>query len=472
MRQGSGSRLACALVCGLLGAGGAGAVLAQTAAAQSSCGWAVEVSGDQLNVAFPDQAARYWLAHVPLPPGFHVELDGRFPHARYMSFMTYDPATRAVDGIHDAEIVPDAGSSNPFLAGADRTASNRSYSVRVVNGALPATGRAQNTIYTDNGQPEPQTKSSSATQMTTLVYRVYEPDQGLDITGGVGLPEISLVSADGTRRQAVPDCPDHSLPSTQSLTDELAGAGSGAGKDGVPSPELGGQDPPVWLKYTNMPNGVGNGVLNNPRTGAVWGPYQQATNMLPPGGFFDNLDNAYMVAFDTSSYGDVVVFHGKAPTIPQTYLPADTTMGTGQVRYWSMCSNTSATQYLGCVKDDDVPLDSQGYYTVVISTAANRPTTARTGCGIEWLPKGPLPSAPIILRNMLPDPSFTQAIQDIPAQGQEQATLGPYYPQGYYFDHASNFDAFVNANGGCAGFTWPYANPPTSYVPAGLPGLG
>jgi hypothetical protein len=146
-------------------------------------------------------------------------------------------------------------------------------------------------------------------------------------------------------------------------------------------------------------------------------------------------------------------------------------MGSGQLRYWSMCSNTSTTQYLACVKDDDVALGRNGYYTVVISTAANRPATANASCGIEWLPKGPLPSAPIILRNMLPDPRFRHAIQDVPAQGREQATLGPYYPDGYYFDHATNFDAFVNANGGCAAFSWP-RKPPASYTPAGVPGVG
>ena len=53
---------------------------------------------------FPDAAARYWVAPLPIPPGFHVEIDGQFPHARYMSFMTYDPATRAIDGIHDSEV--------------------------------------------------------------------------------------------------------------------------------------------------------------------------------------------------------------------------------------------------------------------------------------------------------------------------------------------------------------------------------
>jgi hypothetical protein len=348
---------------------------------------------------------------------------------------------------------------------------SRSYSVYVRNTAVPASGRAPNTVYTDNGQPPPQTKTSGPTQTATLIYRVYEADQGLDITGGVGLPEVSLVSDDGTQRRQLPDCPDHSLPSTQSATDGLAAAGGGAGSDGVPSAELGGQDPPVWLRYTNAANGVANGALNNPRSGAAWPPVQQATNMLPSGGFYENVDNAYMTAFDTSSYGDILVFHGEAPTTPHTYLPSDTTMGTGQLRYWSMCSNMSTTQYLACVKDDDVALDRRGYYTIVISTAANRPATANPACGIEWLPKGPLPSAPIILRNMLPDPKFKHAIQDVPAQGKEQATLGPYYPLGYYFDHTSNFDKFVNANGGCATFAWP-RKPPVSYRPPGLPGLG
>ena len=475
MRQ-ANRKSAAALVLALAALLGAGLAGAPGARATSPCAWAVEISGAQANVAFPDQAARYWTAQVPIPPGFHLEINGEFPHARYMSFMTYDPATRAVDGIHDTSIVPNAGSSNPFLPGAHRTASSRAYTVHVVNAPIPAAGRAQNTIYTDNGQSgDPaKYKTSQPTQMATVIYRVYEANQGLDEMGGVPLPEISIVSGDGSQRRMIPDCPDHSLPSTQALTDGLAGAGQGAGNDSVPSAQLGGQDPPVWLRYTNLVNGVGNGVLNNPRTGGAWGPYQSATNMLPPGGFYDNLDNAYMTAFDSSSYGDILVFHGKAPTTPKTYGSRDTTMGIGcprsastglpvcQLRYWSMCSNTSTTQYLGCVKDDDVTLDSRGYYTIVISTQASRPATANHRCGIDWLPKGPLPSAPLILRNMIPDPSFKQAIQDVPAQGDEQATLGAYYPRGYYFDHASNFDAFVAANGGCTGFTWP-ATAPVSY---------
>src|SRR5204862_399746 len=189
-----------------------------------------------------------------------------------------------------------------------------------------------------------------------------------------------------------------------------------------PSKKRGETNPPAGVRHTNPANGVANGGMRNARTAdtPVWPAVSDGTNMVPSGGFYENVHNAYMTTFDTASFGDVLVFHGRAPTTPRTY-DGEPTMGTGQLRYWSMCSNASTTQYLGCVKDDDVRLDSKGYYTVVVSTAANRPKAADASCGIAWLPKGPLPSAPIILRNMLPDPSFKQAIQNA-KQGTEQKT--------------------------------------------------
>jgi hypothetical protein len=221
------------------------------------------------------------------------------------------------------------------------------------------------------------------------------------------------------------------------------------------------------VKYSNAANGVANGVLNNDRTGntPVWPAASGATNTVPSGGLYENIDNAYITTFATASFGDVLVFHGKAPTTPRTY-DGQPAMGSGELRYWSVCSNTSTTQYLACVKDDDVRLDADGYYTVVISTTANRPTTASQSCGIAWLPKGPLPSAPIILRNMLPAPTFKQAIQNA-TQGTEEQALGPYYPRGYYFRHAADFDSWVAVHGGCRGWGWPASV--QTYQPPGVP---
>src|SRR2546423_538700 len=105
-----------------------------------SCAWLFRLSGDQVNAAFPDSAARYWVAQIPLPPGYHADLMGRFPHARYISFIDYDAASRAIDGIADYEIAPDPGSTNPFEPLADRTATQRSYVVHVRNEVMPAAG--------------------------------------------------------------------------------------------------------------------------------------------------------------------------------------------------------------------------------------------------------------------------------------------------------------------------------------------
>jgi hypothetical protein len=67
---------------------------------------------------------------------------------------------------------------------------------------------------------------------------------------------------------------------------------------------------------------------------------------------------------------------------------------------------------------------------------------------------------------MLPDPAFKQAIQNA-RQGTEQKTLGPYYPSGYYFHHAADFDAWVAANGGCGAVKWPAKV--QTYQPPGVP---
>ena len=125
------------------------------------CGWGVKISGDQANVLFPDQAAKYWLAFAPIPPGGHVEVKGRYPHARYLSFHTYNRAL-PIDALADTEIAPDAGSSNPFHPGADRSRPSRSYSLRVVGDPLPTSGRGRTpSTPAPAGRPRARRTSSS-----------------------------------------------------------------------------------------------------------------------------------------------------------------------------------------------------------------------------------------------------------------------------------------------------------------------
>src|SRR3954451_4605949 len=73
-----------------------------------------------VNVAYPDEAAIYWTARYQAVPGTRIRITGRYPHARYMSFNVYDNAQRPLDALADVELAPDAGSANPFVAGASR----------------------------------------------------------------------------------------------------------------------------------------------------------------------------------------------------------------------------------------------------------------------------------------------------------------------------------------------------------------
>ena len=75
--------------------------------------------------------------------------------------------------------------------------------------------------------------------------------------------------------------------------------------------------------------------------------------------------------------------------------------------------------------------DRDGSYTLVLSDPADRPDNAKPACDVNWLPLGPAPESVAIMRNMLPDPSFTNAIQ-FAGYGTEARDMGAYYPGGQY----------------------------------------
>lgn len=90
----------------------------------------------------------------------------------------------------------------------------------------------------------------------------------------------------------------------------------------------------------------------------------------------------------------------------------------------------------------DPTADGEGYpYTIVVSTPAARPSDARAECGVTWPPWGPQTQGLLIYRHMLPDPSFVQAIQNVPQPGAELDTMGDYYPRGEYLADPREFKA-------------------------------
>ncbi len=113
-----------------------------------------------------------------------------------------------------------------------------------------------------------------------------------------------------------------------------------------------------------------------------------------------------------------------------------------QTRYFSFCQYEPISQrVIDCRRDDQIPVGSDGNYTVVLSTAEQRPANARAECGVAWIPWGPATHNLLLYRQMLADPSFTEAIARIPQPGQELATMGAYYPTGEYLADEAAFEA-------------------------------
>ncbi len=419
----------------LLGVAATAAASSTTRSAprQTTCFWIAESAskfGIGPNNAFPDSGAVYWAAKFAMPAGSRVVLRGRFTHARYQSFNSYNATTNTpVDALDDVHTRPDPGSTNPFVVGADRDATRRSYTVTFVDTPVPAR-RATNTLYVGvTGQ-----------SVQEILFRVYVPDtfSRAGLTGGVGLPSVTLRLADGHVQTGQAACA--TLRSRRSgrfeLTTLPAAVYTGLRSPAGAAATFPAAPTPVFRAYYDTTFLIACG-------------YEGRCSGRPPriGGQYSNIDSDYASAFVNRGFraGPVLVLRGELPVTPQTG-PDVKRMPGGQMRYWSMCQNESlyTTRGAGCVYDSEIPVDSRRRYTIVTSLPSDRPSDATAACGVAWIPwpargdgDGHLDDGLLIVRNMLPSRGFHHAIQDTTVPGDERAVLGPYYPQGTYTTRAA-----------------------------------
>jgi hypothetical protein len=413
----------------------AAAVAAAPAAAQerplATCFWEGPISTNQpstrgfdgRNFNFPEESATYWLARFNLPQGARVELRGGYPHGRYMSLNAYSDGA-PTDSLSDIAITPDAGAVNPFVAGNRRDGTRRGWHVGVLNEAVPAQ-RAPNTIY---ARPQPG-------QPIELAYRVYEPDRGRDLTGDTGLPEASVVMADGTVLEGEAACAAIN-DTDRSITVQTIPAPVWRGATSC-RPNHPAFDPVRWERFFNLDYSSASVPADCTDAG-----YQARHQDEPEvrGGLYSNRDSAYIYAHLSRGLGPVLVMQGTLPVYPRT-RNGQRTMAAAQLRFWSLCTGESrvTTRTPDCLADRQVEIDAARRYTVVVSRAADRPANATRRCGVSWLDWGERGDGAgnpdygfVIMRNMLVSPDFTQAIQNVPRPGAEEQTMGPFFPRSAY----------------------------------------
>ena len=423
-------------------ASGAPAAHAQNQQPLATCFWEGPISTNRLttrgfdgrNFNFPEEAATYWLARFNLPAGSRLAVAGRYPHGRYMSLNAYSDGA-PTDALSDVDIKPRPGSVNPFVLGARRDLPQRSWRVRVVSQAPPAdpAGRAPNTLYAKPGAGAP----------IELLYRVYEPDRGYDLTGGPGLPAPELTLSNGTVQRGGAACaaindPDRSIPVQTIPAQAWRAARASPGCDPATNPAY---RPPRWERFFNI-NYASLAVISD--CTAAGRRERLAMEPEVQGGFYSNRDSAYIYSHLSRLFGQVLVLSGRLPQTPQTYNSPQRMPG-GQLRFWSLCTGESrvTVRTPDCLSDRQVLASSGREFTVAVSTRADRPANATAQCGVSWLDwgnRGDGAGDPnyglVIMRNMLASPSFTRAIQRVQRPGTESQVMGPYFPRSSYTTRA------------------------------------
>jgi hypothetical protein len=415
--------LLAALALGLLLIAPAAASAAHSSAAFPYCSWWAKTTPETLNVAFPDSAATYWTTPFYAEEDVEIELEAQYPHARYMSFNVYDEADGSFEtngvssGLADYEIAPDAGSVNPFQTKGE---AGGSFAVTLSGAAKPGD------VNTLPLAPEGEAGGERGAPLGFILYRVYLPTGG---NATVPLPRLTLVR--NGKPVTLPRCPTPTGNPIAKLQGKRTGKAIKAllrlgkaldrGSDGT-TPCRGSECPPP-LKFF--------------RASAA------ATNA-----FFPNVDNAYVSAIYRPPAGKVVVVRGKAATTPSGTSPVPWPEGGLQLRYWSLCNNVyrspwpvvanaeagGGTEY-GCVADYETRLNAAGEYAFVVARPSQRAAVqAAGGTFIPLSSSEPLARQILIFRNMLPNESFTHAVQDAPQDAEPISAakaMGAYYPRAY-----------------------------------------
>ena len=405
------------------------------------------------NLAGPDTDTAYYYTRFQLPPGATVVLHGEYPHARFMSYTTYEP----IDGVsgfpgaalYDTEIRPDRGSVNPFKPGASRDAVKRAYTV-TVSGRVPPANLAWNTLYVGHAGMTGQS------QLVEMILRIYRPDRGYDGPGGVPLPDPTYRTANAATYTGNAACAhlhnqsgEAELAKTERAEEALTPAAYRSLRDSAPAPHP-ATDPVRWYRYFNNQRLLEPFFAGTSRASLIT---SLPTNII--GGYYSTPSNAYLYGYADRTIGpdhdahNILVLRAKMPTHPHTYDRESVNDGAGtQVRFWSICNYGSIARPAtransACLFDERVPTDRAGYYTIVVSLPKDRPRNATDRCGVAWMNWGNAGDGQgratldlLFIREQLDSPSFTHGIDKVTTPDTEQHVMEAYYPKGTYMTKA------------------------------------
>lgn len=379
-----------------------------------TCAWPRKAGVTNANLYWPDSAAVYWSTVYPVSDDLQITVSGAFPDARYMSFNVYDENTaefsynEVTSSLPDYKIKPDAGSVNPWRR---LDSPGGRFTIKIRPDAEPG---QVNTLPLAPPGAVAGTKAS-------LIFRVYLPAGG---DSSIELPTITLHQ--GGVSTTLPPC----------TSGNSGGPGNGSGGPGGGAGTGPGTGP-----------GSGTGGSEAGSAGSGWAGERIFARTSEVSYLAPNADNGYLGAWITPPGPDeVVLIRGRAPRAIAGSHPTPWPRLLTDVRYWSMCTNLGGVQKpvvvnrladgrvnYGCRYNDETKLDQTGHYAFVLGTEDQRAAIEAMD-KVTFLPFSiNQPTAPhmVLLRNLLPTPTFPQAIQQVPVDStpdETAAIMGAYYP--------------------------------------------
>jgi hypothetical protein len=390
---------------------------------------------------WPDTEPSYYIARLAIPTGATLTLHFQYPRARYFGVSLYKLVKNSyvpIDDLDGPKLKPDSGSVNPYVVGANRLATNRSFTLDIVGRDAPKGSGNSRTLYAGSGGG-----------IINLVSRVYVSDACCDGLGwGPALaasagngPTYEGRLANGKRLPAAQVVaqwakPENKLSPAPMTADQWYAM---VDKTGQPATAPAKPDS-VWEKFWNIKYSVVGEFAPAIRATTQYGGVANAGA---------NPATTYLEIFLSRKFGALYVFRAKMPQFPDTYNNLAVEPATPQAQYWSVvtaASIVSGEDWDGLF-DMQVPAGKDGYYTIVVSKPEDRPSNATPENGITWLNWGPGEGltdprnrtdwSMLIMRFIQTDPNWSNDPGKITKPGMEASVLGPYYPRGYYTDKAT-----------------------------------
>lgn len=278
---------------------------------------------------------------------------GQFPKARFFSVEAYEGRKNGTGkSLLDSQLVPDAGSVNPFTEGVSLSAEPRNYTVIIAPEGSPQLGPNQITF-------------SKRQRFISFYIRYYAPHLGAQVT----LEDLPHVEAYDLKTQKPTSC---------------------------------GKSWPVE-NFTNYPQFLG-GLSDKPA----------GVFSFQPAAWHKGANTAvgkYSEGHSEMRFDEVALIRFKPPTFFNSFSGMGIFNNSNQVRYWSLCEiNFPNNQGLVCLADYLTPPDKDGWVTVVTGSGAEVQAEAMRK-GYYFMPDIRPSNAVMILfafRNILPSKEFQQ----------------------------------------------------------------